>query len=82
VAPTGAAFCAGCGLGSASEGHLFYGTNNTHQLREVTLNGARTGVAAETLAYTHSSAIFSMERGPDGTLYFSDASGIYKVSAP
>jgi glucose/arabinose dehydrogenase len=82
VAPTGAAFCAGCGLGSASEGHLFYGTNNTHQLREVTLNGARTGVAAETLAYTHSSAIFSVERGPDGTLYFSDASGIYKVSAP
>ncbi len=80
-AVTGIAFCRACGLGSAVEGALLYGTFNTRQVRRVTLDRRRTGVAAEAVEYTHSNSILSMERGPDGAVYFSDSSGIYKLVA-
>ena len=80
TAPTGVAFCSGCGLGAGKEGHLFYGTYKTGQIREVTLNTSRFGVAAEALAYSHSSGVLSVESAPDGRVYFSDGSGIYRLS--
>lgn len=81
-AVTGAAFCSACGLGSASEWALFYGTYNTREIRQVTLaSRARSRIASETVAYTHSAPVLSMERGPDGRLYFSDPSGIYRLVA-
>ncbi|MGI9021785.1 MAG: PQQ-dependent sugar dehydrogenase [Acidimicrobiales bacterium] len=79
TAPTGAAFCSGCGLGAGAEGHLFYGTFNTKQIREVTLDAQRTTVVSETLAYQNAIGILSVERGTDGALYFSDNAGIYKL---
>jgi aldose sugar dehydrogenase len=79
IAPTGAAFCSGCRLGSGSAGRLFFGAWNTGEIRRVTLNTNRTGVASQSIVYTHGSGILSMERGPDGTLYFSDSSAIYKL---
>lgn len=80
-AVTGAAFCSNCGLGAASEWALFYGTYNTRQIRQVGLGlRARQRVVSETLVYTHASSILSLERGPDGALYFSDPSGIYKLA--
>jgi len=79
VAPTGAAFCAGCGLGAGREGALFYGTFNTRQIRQVTLDPQRRTVAAETLVYTNPSGVLSIERSPSGVVYFSDQSGIYKL---
>jgi len=79
IAPTGAAFCSGCGLGSTSEGALFFGTFNTNQIRRVTLDASRSGVASETVVYTHPSPILSVQAAPGGTLYFSDPGGIYKL---
>jgi glucose/arabinose dehydrogenase len=78
IAPTGAAFCVGCGLPS-SEGTLFFGAYNTHQITQVVLDANRTGIASMAVVYTHPSAILSMERGPDNAIYFSDPSGIYKL---
>jgi glucose/arabinose dehydrogenase len=81
-AVTGVAFCSGCGLGPSSEGGLFYGRFLTAEIRQVVLaSRARYQVASETLAYTHSASILSLERGPDGGLYFSDPSGIYRLVA-
>lgn len=80
-AVTGVAFCWGCGLGPSSEWALYYGTFNTREIRQVVLGSrARHRVASETVAYTHASSILSLERGPDGVLYFSDPSGIYRLA--
>ncbi len=79
---TGVAFCSGCGLGAASENALFYGTFNTRQIRQVELaSRGRHRVASDVVSYTHPSSILSLERGPDGGLYFSDPSGIYRLVA-
>jgi glucose/arabinose dehydrogenase len=78
IAPTGAAFCVGCGL-SGSEGTMFFGTVNTNDIRRVVLNSSRTGVNSVSSVYSHPDIILSIERGPDGTLYFSDTDGIYEL---
>jgi hypothetical protein len=46
----------------------------------VTLTPARWGVASQTVVFKHKIGIISMEAGPDGTLYFSDRSGIYRLA--
>jgi hypothetical protein len=38
-------------------------------------------VVSETPAYTHSAGILSVERAPNGSIYFSDASGIHRLTA-
>ena len=81
TAPTGVAFCSGCGLGATVEGRMVYGTWNTRALRAVTLDSTRRTVVGETQLYTHSAGILSVERAPDGRLYFSDGSGIYRLAA-
>ena len=80
TAPTGVAFCSGCGVPDL-EGRMVYGTWNTRQLRSVTLDATRREVVAEAPVYTHAAGILSVERAPDGRLYFSDGSGIYQVTA-
>jgi glucose/arabinose dehydrogenase len=77
---TGAAFCSGCGVPDLEQ-RLVYGTWNTRQLRLATLDAGRTVVVSDVPVYTHSAGILSVERAPDGRLYFSDASGIYRVTA-
>ncbi|MGI9021786.1 MAG: PQQ-dependent sugar dehydrogenase [Acidimicrobiales bacterium] len=79
TAPTGVAFCSGCGLGAGAEGHLFYGAYNSRQIREVTLDVVRKTVVSEILAYQNDDGILGVERGPDGALYFSDPVGIYRL---
>jgi aldose sugar dehydrogenase len=79
IAPTGTAFCAGCGLGKASKGRLFFGAYNTGQVFRVTLTSNRLGVASQSVVHTHSGGIESMQAGPGGGLYFSDPNGIYKL---
>lgn len=78
TAPTGAAFCAGCGL-TGAEGHLFLGEHNTGRIREIVLTADRLGVASQGVVYEQGPGILSVERGPDGAIYFSDQSGIYKL---
>ena len=46
IGPTGIAFCNGCGLGTAREGDLFFGSFNTGDIHEVTLNADRTRCGA------------------------------------
>jgi glucose/arabinose dehydrogenase len=79
IAPTGIAFCDGCRLGARSRGRLFFGAYNTGALRRVTLNAARTDVRGQKVAYTHPSGILSLEAGPGGRLYLSDAGAIYRL---
>lgn len=78
IAPTGLTFCVQCGI-AASDGHLFFGAYNTGEIREVVLTADRKGVQDQFVAYSHPSGILAMERGPDGTVYFSDVSGIWRL---
>ena len=80
---TGDAFCHGCGLGSQYEGDLFFGAVNAGQLRVLQMNPARDDfVGGATVVLTApNGAILSMETAPDGTIYFSEPGGIYKLVA-
>jgi glucose/arabinose dehydrogenase len=78
IAPTGLGFCAGCGLDGA-EGTMFLGTFNTLEIRQAILTANRRDVASVVPVYEHPSFILSIERGPDGSLYFSDDTGIYRL---
>jgi glucose/arabinose dehydrogenase len=79
VGVTGLAFCSGCGLGPAVEGRLLFGDYNTGAIHAATLNAARTGVTSQTVIATHAPAVLDVEAGPGGTIYFSDATGIYRL---
>jgi glucose/arabinose dehydrogenase len=81
IAPTGTAFCEGCDLGSGTDGRLFFGAWNTGEIRSVTLDSSRSGVASQQVVYTHPRGILALEAAPSGELYFSDRSGIYKLVA-
>jgi glucose/arabinose dehydrogenase len=78
IAPVGAAFCVGCGIGTA-EGTLFLGAYNDFRIRQITLTSNRMGIQMVTNVYTHSTYPLSLERGPDQAVYFSDQSGIWKL---
>ena len=80
IGPTGVAFCDGCGLGTAREGHLFFGAFNTGDIHEVTLNADRTKTIRDTTPFNNGNLVLSIERGPDGTLSFSDGVGIYRLA--
>ncbi len=80
IGPTGIAFCDGCGLGTAREGHLFFGSFNTGDIHEVTLDADRTGVVRDATPFNHGNLVLSIETGPDGALYFSDGVGIFRLA--
>jgi glucose/arabinose dehydrogenase len=80
IAPTGIVFCEHCSLGARQNGTLFFGAHNTDQIRELHLTDNRRGVASQAVVFTGSTGIYSMEAGPDGRLYFSDHSGIWKLT--
>jgi glucose/arabinose dehydrogenase len=79
IAPVGTAFCVTCGIPSA-EGKMFFGAFNDSKIRKVTLTANRLGISSVAEVYTHSSYPLSMERGPDLAIYFSDATGIWKLT--
>ena len=79
LAPTGVAFCRSCRLGRKSVGGLFFGVWNTGQIRRVKLRPNRRSVLSQSVVYTHRSRVYSMERAPNGALYFSDSNGIYRL---
>lgn len=78
IAPTGAAFCSGCGLTDA-EGALFFGDFNHGSIRRVVLTANRTGIASMGIKFTNPSGVLSMQRGPDKAIYFSDGGGIFEL---
>lgn len=79
---TGDAFCRSCGLGAQFEGELFFGDVNDGLLRRVALNASGTDVSggAARVLESPNGAIYSMETGPDGRIYFSDFQGIYRLA--
>lgn len=80
VAPTGVAFCSACRLGADAEGLLFLGSFLTGEIHRITLDASRSAVVSDTAVYAHPGNILSLERGSDGTLYFSDFTGIYRLA--
>jgi glucose/arabinose dehydrogenase len=78
IAPVGAAFCNHCGLPS-SQGTMFFGAYNTDEIQQVVLTADRLHIQSVTTVFTHSSFPLSLERGPDGAIYFSDGTGIWKL---
>jgi glucose/arabinose dehydrogenase len=80
ITPVGAAFCHGCGLGVESEDTLFFGIYDPpHEIFRAPLTPDRTGIESITSVYHHTSGILSLENGPDGSLYFSDFSAIWRL---
>jgi len=82
IAPTGAAFCQGCGLGAAVEGRLIFGDWNRGDIHAVTLTANRLGIASQTVILDRTSGILAVERGTGGAVYFSDPNGIYRLTGP
>ncbi|HYU57334.1 MAG TPA: PQQ-dependent sugar dehydrogenase [Actinomycetota bacterium] len=81
VTPTGIAFClsTGCGL-TGAQGTAFYDEYETGVIYQMTLTGDRRGIASRVSVHDHPATVLSMERGPDGALYFSSTDGgIYKL---
>jgi glucose/arabinose dehydrogenase len=79
IAPTGVAFCRHCGLGAASDGHLFFGAYNSGDIRRVALNAKRLDVASQRVVLTNSEGVLSLQASPGGRLFFSDSNAIYKL---
>lgn len=79
IAPTGAAFCDGCGLGNGTEGRLFVGAWNDGRIRKVRLSADRRTVGGVGNFYDHSAGIMSVETAPDGRIFFSDPTSIWEV---
>ena len=79
---TGAAFCDGCGLGMSAEGDLFVGACcDGGIIQQLELNAGRDGILGRTDVGTASGAsIYSMEVGPNGSIYFSDYEAIYRIT--
>jgi glucose/arabinose dehydrogenase len=84
---TGARFCSGCSLGAQYEGRLFWVDydyeNGRGAIHAATLTADRSAIASDALVLQpQGPAPLSIERGPDGTLYYSDPNGIYKLVDP
>jgi glucose/arabinose dehydrogenase len=78
---TGAAFCRFCGLGSSYHGDLLVGAVNDGIIRRFDLNANRNGFdAGPILVLDRPSGVISLEVGPNGRIYFSDFSGIYRLA--
>jgi aldose sugar dehydrogenase len=80
---TGATFCDGCGL--AFEGDLFFGSccpNGTDSpLHRAVLNAGRSRIVnVVNVAPLGVGAIYSMETAPDGRIFFSNDTGIYRLA--
>lgn len=79
IAPTGVAFCDGCGLPNGAD-RLYMADWNTGSIRRIRLDAARKAVAEQQNVYTHDDGLISIEVAPDGSLFVSDPDGIYQLA--
>jgi glucose/arabinose dehydrogenase len=79
IAPTGATFCDGCGLGTDPEGNLLFGTWNDEDIRRLVLDAQRDDVIGDFLLFQNPAGVLAVESAPDGGILFSDMSGIYRL---
>ncbi len=77
---TGAAFCDDCRV-DGLDGRLLVGAVNTGNIRVLTLNGDRTGVASDQLLVDHTQGVLSIETRPGEVVYFSTTTGIFRLVA-
>ena len=78
---TGGVFCVRCGLGRALNGDLVFGDVNTARIRAVDLNAKRNGFDADArIVLAPGTVVYSMEASPNGHLYFSGPSGIWRIA--
>jgi aldose sugar dehydrogenase len=75
---TGLTFCAGCGL-TGSEGDMFFGGVKFGQIRRVPLGAGRHSVAGVGRVVFDTGNVLSVESGPNGSIYYSDFSGIHRL---
>ena len=81
IGPTGAAFCAGCGLGLAVEGDVLVGDFNQGTIHALTLTTDRLRVVDETPIFDHPQGVLGIETSADGSIYFNDFGAIYRLTA-
>jgi len=79
IAPTGIAFCFGCGLGRRSEGALFFGDYNDGAIRRATLDKDREHIVDDEVVAHGPDLALSVEVGSDGALYFSSYIAIFRL---
>ncbi len=79
IAPTGVAFCRGCHLGPKSEGALMFGDYVNGTLWRARLSPNRLRVAKLDRLARPSGQILSLERGPNGRLYYSTYTGVWRL---
>ena len=72
-------FCEDCGLRSGFNGKFLFGDCNTGHIHRVALTANRLSIASQSLVLANGNCIFSMERGPNGGVYFSDPGGIFRL---
>jgi glucose/arabinose dehydrogenase len=78
---TGAAFCKGCGLGPAMAGDLVFGDVNTGTIRAIQLNAKRTAFgAAPRIVFHAATGVYSLETDPNGHIFFSGPTGIFRLA--
>jgi aldose sugar dehydrogenase len=76
---TGMTFCAGCGL-TGSEGDMFFGDVKFGQIRRVPLGAGRHSISGVGRVVFNTGSVISVESGPNGSIYYSDFSGIYRLT--
>jgi glucose/arabinose dehydrogenase len=80
IAVTGAAFCERCGLGARWNGDLIMGAYGPDNIRALELNRKRRDVVGQRVLYEHDEGIVAVEDGPGRRIYFSDSSGIFRLT--
>jgi glucose/arabinose dehydrogenase len=79
IAPTGIAFCDGCGLGPRHEGAMFFADYVNGDIHRATLDEARERVLQAEVVASAPDLALSVEVGPDGALYFSSYIAIFRL---
>ena len=79
IAPTGLAFCDGCGLGARSEGSLYFGAYNTREIRRVSLTSNRRNVRNQHVVFRSHGHVLSMEADGRGRIYFTTGGAIFRL---
>jgi glucose/arabinose dehydrogenase len=75
----GLTFCDGCGLGSQREGSILVGTSGANEVRALTLSAERDAIVADAAIYSHGADVLALGSAPDGDVYLSDATGIWRL---
>jgi glucose/arabinose dehydrogenase len=79
IAPTGAVFCDGCGLGRGVGGRLLVGSWNDGKIRKLRLDAERNDVVRRRVLFDNPAGVLALESQPNGRVFFSDGNGIYRL---